>query len=475
MKNIIIIIFFVFGVLTSVFAQSSGSVGTTNSRATAMGKTYVASSQGLFSVGVNPANLMNIYDHKYELATVLPFPNLNLGVGTNFINIEDYNYFFGGVENSSGETVGRYLNESDKQRLKEIFEGGGLVWSDFSTSLFSISYKANEKVGAFAIGIYDVAAFKMNIPEDVVDLALYGNPLGSVYNFDDASLKGWWLRNYSLSYARNLNFAEDVFQKISAGITLKYVQGFAYAGTEHVNSSITTDANNFEISAQGNVLAYSSFSPDFNVKYDFDSTSEKEDADPGLFPKPAGSGFGFDLGFSAVMDDIWTFGLAVTDIGSIKWTENVARFTSNSAVYLRDITDEEELDSLKESITGEGEFWNEFSTSLPTALRMGAAFKLDKYLDGNFPGEMLIAFDYNQGFNNQPGNTKTPRFSLGAEWKPAKWIPIRTGFSFGGLHKFRWTFGFGFDTGLLEFNFASPDFQYLFMPNGAKRVLETGS
>jgi hypothetical protein len=114
---------------------------------------------------------------------------------------------------------------------------------------------------------------------------------------------------------------------------------------------------------------------------------------------------------------------------------------------------------------------NNFSTSLPTALRMGAAFQLDKYLDGNFPGTMLIGFDYNQGFNDQPGNSTVPRFSIGAEWKPMDWIPfIRTGFSFGGVDMFGWAFGIGINAGILKLDFATRDFHYLFMPNQAKRI-----
>jgi len=467
-----IIFLFLINFTVVIFAQGSGTVSSSNPRAISMANTNAAASKGLFSVGYNPANLMTTENRHWELTTVLPLPTLNFTVGTDFLTIEDYNYFFGGVE-KNGETVGRTLDEKDKQRLLEIFDGGGMFGVDVALNLFSISYKANEKIGAFAFTITDNISSKFNFPQDIVELGLYGNPQNKIYNFDDAEIKSWWIRNYSLSYARDLNeLNQNIFERISAGITLKLVHGYSYVTTERVNSTITTDSNNV-ITANGDFLAYSSFSPDFEVDYDFDAPfpkQQKEDAKAGPFPTPAGKGFGFDLGVNAKLNDIWSFGLAVTDIGSINWTEDVARFSSNTAIYLKDLTDEKEIDSLKDAIKGEKEPWSEISSSLSTALRMGATFQLDKYLDGNFPGEMLIAFDYNQGFNDQPGNTKSPRFSLGTEWKPANWIPIRTGFSFGGLHKFRWAFGFGLDTGLLEFNLASNDFQYLFMQNSAKRI-----
>lgn len=467
MKTIIIYLL----LTVSLLAQASGSVGTSDARSVGMAKSYTAASRGVFSIGYNPANLMFSDDNHFEMTTVLPFPNLKIRTGTDFITIEDYNYFFGGVERSDGTVDGRALTDSDKDRLKSLFEDGGFVVADFSTSVLTASYKASNSIGAFAFGIHDVAAFKVNFPEEFIHLALDGNTAGKIYNFNDAEMKGWWLRNYSLSYARDLNeIPQKIFKKLSAGITLKYVQGFSYAGIDHVKSTFETGTGN-EIITRGDFLAYAAFSPDLNVKYDFDSTDTDEEGSFSPFPSPAGTGFGFDLGFAAQLDDKWSFGLSLTDIGSITWDKNVARYSSDQAFYLTDITDDDVLDSVKNSFVGEGEYISEISTALPAALRFGAALQIDKYFDGGFPGQMLLAFDFNQGFNNQPRNSKKPRFSLGMEWKPMDWIPyIRTGISVGGKDAFGWAFGIGIDAGVLEFNFASPDFHYFLMANNAKRV-----
>ena len=84
---------------------------------------------------------------------------------------------------------------------------------------------------------------------------------------------------------------------------------------------------------------------------------------------------------------------------------------------------------------------------------------------------LLLAFDYNQGFNDQPGNSTLPRFSFGTEWIPKWWVlNFRTGVSAGGYEKFNWGAGLGFDFGLLELNFGSPDFQDIIAPNATKRI-----
>jgi hypothetical protein len=84
------------------------------------------------------------------------------------------------------------------------------------------------------------------------------------------------------------------------------------------------------------------------------------------------------------------------------------------------------------------------------------------------PGSMLVAFDYDQGFNDSPGNSITPRFSVGAEWLPFGWLNIRTGLTVGGLDGYGWALGLGLDAGLVEFNFATSNMNQVVGGNSAK-------
>ena len=88
-----------------------------------------------------------------------------------------------------------------------------------------------------------------------------------------------------------------------------------------------------------------------------------------------------------------------------------------------------------------------------------------------FPGSLLLAFDYDQGLNEMPGNSLQPRFSIGAEWKPMNYFPyLRSGFSLGGERGFRWAFGLGVDAGIVELHFATSDMQSVVVPNGTKTI-----
>ena len=127
-----------------------------------------------------------------------------------------------------------------------------------------------------------------------------GNPAGSNYNFDDTKFNTWWIRDYSLSYARELpEIPQDIFTKIAAGITFKYVQGFAYAQSTQANGNyIKTDSANNQITLSTNYVIQSAFSDNFGVKYSY-STDTTSNHNFSPFPTPAGTGLGIDIGLSA--------------------------------------------------------------------------------------------------------------------------------------------------------------------------------
>jgi hypothetical protein len=461
MKNIIKISAVLLLISFSAFAQY-GSAGGSDTRTMSMAKTYNASSFGVYSIGVNPANMM-FGKNNVEFSTLLPLPNLSVGAGTNFMTMDDFNYFFGGVDGNS-----RVLSSSDKSRFNDLFKNGGEVSASFSFNLLSFMYRANPEVGSFGFSISDFAGGRFVIPAALPDLALNGNQLDKVYNFKDAELSSSWMRYYSLSYARELPEIEQTFfDKISVGASVKMVQGFYYVGFDKSNSSIVTGSD-FNIVAKGDQVINAAFSPDFNMKYDFDSTSGQGSKNVGPFPKPAGTGFGFDFGVAAQMKEM-RFSLALTDVGSVTWDQHPVRYTSTGSATINDVSNQDQVQSLGDSLKGKGEYISSFSTSLPTALRLGASYLFDSD-DDDVPGKLLVALDYNQGFNSIVGNTTKPRVSVGADWGLTGALNIRTGLSFGGLDGFNWAFGLGLDTGLIQFNFATTDMQSAISPNSAKRL-----
>ena len=211
-------------------------------------------------------------------------------------------------------------------------------------------------------------------------------------------------------------------------------------------------------------------SPSFGIVYDFEEDDVERKSNVGLFNTPAGTGLGIDFGFYAELNKAWSIAFAVTDLGSINWNKGTVEYNSTGSYVLEDITDETLVDSLTDAITGEGQFTESFRTKLATAMKLGVGFQLDKFLKGNFPGTMSIEFNYHQGFNELPANSKIQRFSLGTEWAPVGWFKFRTGLSTGGYDKFNWALGVGFDSGLIDFDFATSYAHSIFDGNNAKRL-----
>ncbi len=445
------------------FSQGVGSNGATDARIMGMAKTFTTSSFGIYAVGKNPANLFQDSSKKVELILPVPLPNISGVVGSNFISIDEYNYYFGTkVENPDGSTSGRFLTELDKTSFKNLFADGGTIYSDAHVQLVSISIQPTNIFGAFAFSITDRISSRMTLPKSLIDLGIDGNLPNQVYNFGDTEFKASWLRKYSFSYAREIKFLNS----FKIGASVNFVSGFFYAGLAHINTELKTgDAN--VITGKGDFLAYSAFSPDFKVKYNFESNKPTEDFSGTLFPTPVGSGVGFDFGISTKISNNFTIGLSITDIGKMKWDKEVAQYSSNAAIYLDDLTDEKQRDTLINRITGKesGKFINSLETDMASALHFGASLKLE-----SVPGTILLAADYHQGFNDEPGNSKNPRVSFGIDWYDLGVFALRTGWSFGGFEKFNWGLGLGIDFGVISLNFGTSDFHYLVSPNNAKRI-----
>lgn len=449
----------------NLFAQLSGSDGVTDFISSSAGNTYTTTSSGVFAIGKNPANLYNkLSNRHFEISTVLPLPSLSLLIGQEFMTFEQFNYYFGGVE-INGEKKPRFLNEDDKNKLRELMSDGGTASFNFSINYLSLLYFHNKKVGGFAFSIDDIMGLSIRLPKDLVEIGLNGNPLNSFYNFNDSRLSTIFYRTYSFSYSRTISdIIKTNFDDLSFGLSLKLIKGYMLLKTEKVFSEIKTLTNS-DIEINGEFIAYSSFSPDFGLKYSFENEESETKISP--FPEPAGSGFGFDIGFSADYDETWRFGISFTDIGSIKFDKKLAKFQSNIAFVLTDITDESQIDSLSNSIKSDAQPFNEsISSALPTAMHIGASAKLNKFFK-SFPGQFIACLDIHKGFNNVLANSKTLRAAVGLYWSPWKAFQIRSGISFGGSFGSSLSFGIGFDLGPVEFGFSSYKFSSILKSNAS--------
>ncbi len=441
-----------FVCLSSV-QDATASGERTNIPGLGMGGTFVAGSRGLDCIGINPGNLAQP-ERGIVSFSLIPF---GVHVGSDIISYDVYNQYFTGVATDSGRAP-RYLADAEKSDILSHFDGGAArTMFDADARLFGISLKT--PVGVFAFTVNEHIGGLVDLPRDYAEFILYGNRPGTTLDFSTLGAKALWTREYAVSYGRSIP-KFPFFKSMTAGVTAKYVAGYAYYGVERFNTTLQTASNGVmtgEIHFLSQLAGSDLADNGIGTRY-------------GLFPEPAGTGIGFDLGASGQLTDAIVVGLSITDIGSIGWNAHLEEVSVDTSIVVDDPLNPVQRDAIENTVSGQRHEGKAFSTSLPTTLRMGVAVEVTKLpLFSAIPGRLIVAMDYNQGFVDVPGTSITPRVSLGMEYRILPWIPVRTGVSVGGSDHTNMALGFGLNFGLFDLNVGSDNIDALLNPDGFSR------
>jgi hypothetical protein len=419
----------------------------TNIQGMGMARTFVACSRGLDAVGINPANLAAHDDG----AVTLGLMPLGLHIGTDFLNYGLYKEYFTGEDGPDGR-VGRYLTTADKEAILSSFTNGtGHATADVEARPIAMSVRIPE-LGTIALSVTEYVSMNFTIPQDYAKFLLYGNPPGTTYDFSQTSAYASWLREYSLSFGTMLPNPSFV-NSLSVGVAMKVVHGYGYYEIDRFNTQFITGTDGILKGVMDNRIRMAGIDP----------IRGAQGASYQPFPAPAGTGWGFDLGLASDITDYLRAGVSVTDMGSVQWTRNLEQAVATSNVTVDNPTDQAQRDSLEDAVKGDKMACDAFSSPLPTTLRVGASVELTKIpvLRRILFGEWMFACDYNLGLVNAAGAARVGRFSMGLEFKPWGFLPLRTGVSFYGSEHYNLALGFGFHLGVFDLDFASEHLNFL--------------
>jgi hypothetical protein len=450
------------GFLWAIFSLSAVSVlslhaqggNRSNIVGLGMARTSTATSRGVDAIGINPANFAVSESPGFSL-TALPF---GIRLGTDFLNYGLYRQYLTGVSTDSG-TVGYYLTNQDKDKILSGFSSGmGTINGDMDAKLIGVSFYRSG-FGGLGFGISERVSAKGVMSKDYLRFLFYGNSPGQTFSFSNTEVRAWWFREYSLSYARSFENAFGL-NDLAVGVGFKYVAGFGYFDLEEVNTSFTSSSQDV-VTGHAEYLSH-------RAGTDFLSSGTGSSFTP--FPAPAGTGWGFDFGMNARVTSFLSCGVSATDIGSLHWTRNTRERRADGDFIIDDAFSKAQQDSLENLVKGTDQKVGGFGTQLPTAIHVGFALQLGRpeFAEG-FP-DALLAFDYDQGLNNMPGNSTKPRVSAGMELRLLSWFPLRSGVSIGGVDQGSWAFGFGWHVGPVALDAATEDLLSLLQPSQASRV-----
>lgn len=257
------------------------------------------------------------------------------------------------------------------------------------------------------------------IPDSDIDFGFTNSPLKFSAIFDGSKVRFSWMREFNASYGITLISNESY--DISVGAGVKYLQGIATMKLSAVNGSLE---------------ASSALSPGFGINYGTAaSTNPSALPSSGSFPpKGVGSGMGFDIGFSAIVNQKIKLGLSVNDIGSITWKGNVYKGSDSDLANLSSGGfDSYNFFSQAGNITGDNGImqWSGEESAkdkLPTVARIGGSYAITEKIE--------IGADAVIPLNDATSNFEKPMIGLGGDIKIAPMVTLSSGFNTGGNYDF---------------------------------------
>jgi hypothetical protein len=367
------------------------------------------------AIGVNPALIDMPRGTGFAFA-ILPFTTR---AGTDFIDYESYVKYFTGVEGTNGRTAYTLSDQDKRSILNSFTDVDGTLYMDTRLQAFS----AVVSLPALAVGVdmTDRVVSSVSIPRSLVEFLFYGNTPGKTFDLNTTKISSAWYRDYGLTIAKRFMLNQRMQSSISFGTTVKFIQGFAYFGVDRFNSRLTTDPDSFVITGQG----------DMHAQYaGADWLAEGNFSRFDLFPRPVGSGLGFDLGCQIRVSENFAIGMSVTDVGYIQWNRNAREVDASETFRLNDVTSDKQFDAILDAFNEHEVEVPSFTTELPSSVLLSGAYTIPRLFGAGQP--MHVTFALREGLTSTLGNSTVPRVAAGAECNFTSWFALRLGTAVGG-------------------------------------------
>lgn len=291
----------------------------------------------------------------------------------------------GDVLSINAETNKTILNID---KLGKVINGDGEINQQFSVPL--LFFGLNLKENHFHFSISERQPLSMYFTDDLLKIIKNGNePYAGQTTETQLDMQLFHYGEYALGYSRDL-----LDNKLSVGATMKFLFGKGAIKSDDIRLGIYThpDGDYIDLSGSGGLYFSGPFENSNNT---LDELSIDNEASAGAyFTNHSNPGFAVDLGATYQVNPKINVALSVTDLGAIKWKNQVAGYrltgdfkwqgvdVSNGFVEQPNIS--EELISLADSLTNSFTFNPDnstFKTQLTTKLYMGGSIQFNEILN----------------------------------------------------------------------------------------------
>jgi len=427
LKKIFIILIGIY----SLNAQTFDGVGL------GMADNYTAISRGINAINLNPANLALVRGNNVEVNLF----SIHDDSYNNSFSYYEYNRYFT-AEGNNG-----FWTEYDKNAIINTIQNDGIhINQDMAVNI--LGFAINNF--AFAVQGIEQGAIHLASSKRPFEIALFGDSFTKDYSYIDPEVikaDAYSALKITLGYAYPLKLKLfPGFKWNSIGINLNYYVGTAVVQSLESDVSLQRKLvgdNNTDI-----IMYKANLNARFSVPGNFADEESEEIEWEETSGNTAGNGFGIDLGVSFNFAEKWDFSWSVNNLfTSINWNTNTMLSYQKFSDSLKttDLFNGEDSPNevQEDSIVAIGDF----STPLPSVMRLGAAYHL---LDN-----LVLTAEYRQGFDNYFGNTTTPRFGGGVQYIINDMFPLRGGVSFGGKYGYLFGLGTGFYASFFHFDIST--------------------
>lgn len=422
-------------------------------RSMSMGNTSVAGSYNISAFSQNPANILSDKLNENSHIYFNVFLNAGFQLNSDYLSLNFYDDYFTKTDDGSQ----RVLTQQDKQTI--LSEASDQFTNYIANAKFLSVILNTKNIGSFGLSIDERATGNFLPSKDFLELALYGNEVSRTYDFSENSVNQYWIREINLSYARKFVLKNNsTFDNIAIGVSVKPQFGVYYLNTRQNDLMVTTTDSNTVQSSGSAEFYYAGLSDNNELQYSLGN---------------AGFGFGFDVGINTQIKNfsksgILNIGLSITDLGYLTWNKNTNKYFNDGTFVITDITNQEQIDSLKDIIKSTKTPVPDFTTSLPPVLRAGFTYK---FINKNKSGkdslsteQAVVSLDIIQGLSDDLGGITKTMVGIGAEYNATSVLSPQAGFTFGGLQDVAMSIGLGINAEPVIIDIGTNNILSLFTP-----------
>ncbi|MBI6546264.1 MAG: hypothetical protein HY692_05685 [Cyanobacteria bacterium NC_groundwater_1444_Ag_S-0.65um_54_12] len=424
--------------------------GATDARALSLGNAYSALADEADMAAWNPA-LLGLSRSKAKIL-LFTAPSLHLGVGNNFLS---YDSILNLLPDAHGNP--RSLSEANvKVLLSGLTEGswqlaldGGLR-AALAIPLLRTSIHFQADADVQGIGL----------PRGLLELLLSGNT--SVKQLPLETLAGGKITSLaSVGISHAIPIPLPFGRQSAVGVTVRYLQGLAYATIPEASGSLLSSDADGKISSNAYVRYLATWPGATRNTFDLGQL---------LQLGQVGSGVAADLGFTNQWNEHITWGITVGNLGYLRWHKVKDRifttyiepfgggFGLNGPAKLPD------FNQAKKEINGPQDGKSNIDGGYPPFGRLGFAWSgaLGFPPISKEPGfwntpamPITLTADLQQGFGTGYGISLNPELRLGMEARPlGAFLPLRIGTTLGGNRPLA-AVGIGLDISAFRLDIAS--------------------